>query len=531
MYTVLFVDDEEDVIQIMMEKIPWSELGFSVIGSAPHGVKALELMEEFSPDVVMTDIRMPYMDGMELARRVREEFPATRTLLFTGFDEFEYAKKAICLDVEDYILKPLNCREMTGVFMRLRQKMDAERQEKRNAQTLQKYYAESLPILKANFCTSLIEGRLSQEEIKRGQEEYQITFSKPFVCVLVVHISGTQTSEGMTAPLLAASVEKQAQEYLREKWSVKGFSYMGNHVMLAELNTEEEAAVLTDDCDRFCRYIHRMVGAVVTVGIGKTCGSLSELADSYNGAREAVSYRVIYGATKAINIREIAPQEDYSSGEEPGVKLSGLLKKIRLGTEKEVSDAVDRYSEQLVLRSKSLLAHHVDIMDMLSDFYRFAVNNEITGHSFQDIGRLYNQLMDMDPVSLRQWILEKSLSFRKKLILERNSSTRSFVQRAKEHVQNSYADESISLDRVCHALGVSNAYFSTVFKKETGQSFITYLTNYRMEQAARLLIETNEKSYIVARRVGYSDSNYFSYVFKRRFGVSPSKYRTEHTEG
>ena len=99
-----------------------------------------------------------------------------------------------------------------------------------------------------------------------------------------------------------------------------------------------------------------------------------------------------------------------------------------------------------------------------------------------------------------------------------------------EYVQNHYSDEDISLDHVCEILGVSGSYFSTIFKKETGNSFIGYLTDYRMEQAARLLIGTNEKSYIIAKQVGYGDPNYFSYVFKRKYGVSPSKYRTEHTE-
>ena len=168
---------------------------------------------------------------------------------------------------------------------------------------------------------------------------------------------------------------------------------------------------------------------------------------------------------------------------------------------------------------------------MIGDFYRFAANNEIAGQETEkDIGQLYSQLMDMDPEALRKWIQERSLEYHNRLAAVRNSSTRSFVQRAKEYVQNSYADENISLDQICDMLGVSNSYFSTIFKKETGESFVTYLTGYRLDQAARLLIETNEKSYMIAQKVGYTDSNYFSYVFKRRFGVSPSKYRTEHTE-
>ena len=122
------------------------------------------------------------------------------------------------------------------------------------------------------------------------------------------------------------------------------------------------------------------------------------------------------------------------------------------------------------------------------------------------------------------------IKFREELLHVQSRSMKSFISRAKEYVESNYMDEDLSLDGVCRFLGVSNSYFSTIFKKETGNSFIGYLTDYRMDQASRLLIETNEKSYIIAKQVGYTDPNYFSYVFKRRFGVSPSRYRTEHVK-
>ena len=159
------------------------------------------------------------------------------------------------------------------------------------------------------------------------------------------------------------------------------------------------------------------------------------------------------------------------------------------------------------------------------------MNNEITIQGFsEDMGNLYSSLLELEPDALRKWFTDTSLSFHEQLVNARNKSTKSFVSKAKEYVHNHYSDEDLSLDHICQALGVSNSYFSTIFKKETGNSFIGYLTEYRMEQASRLLMETNEKSYVIAKSVGYTDPNYFSYVFKRQFGVSPSKYRTEHTE-
>ena len=530
-YKVLIVDDEDEVIQVIMKKINWEGLGFSVAGYANNGVKALELVEEFQPDVVMTDIKMPYMDGMELSNRIKADFPTTKILFFTGFDEFEYAREAVHLEAEEYILKPVNSIELTNVFTQLKIKLDQEISEKRNVETLQKYYMESLPLLQANFYSSLVEGRIHEDSIDRYLSDYQITLPGPYFCCLVVHTSSSLVPKDMNPLLLSTSVHNQARERLGEKWQAKCFSYLGNTVLIAQLKHHNEVTELTDECERFCKYAQRIIGAVVTVGIGKVCEDISWLPQSYSGAREAVSYRVIYGASRAINIKEIAPQEMSRSDSTSETELSELFKMIRLKSTEDIIQAANKYLAHISFPDKSLQQHHIDIMELVSALYRFSSGNDIAIDEFsEDMGALYARLIELGPEALRNWLVKISVSFHEKLKSARSLSTKSFVSRAMDYVANNYSDEELSLDGVCQVLGVSNSYFSTVFKKETGKSFIGYLTDYRMDRASRLLIETNEKSYIIAKSVGYTDPNYFSYVFKRRFGVSPSKYRTEHTE-
>lgn len=528
-YTVLLVDDEEEVTQIIMKKIDWESMGFSVIGSANNGVKALEMVEEFQPDVVMTDIRMPYMDGMELAGRIKAEFPSTKILLFTGFDEFEYAQEAIHLEVEEYVLKPVNASELTRVFTRVKEKLDQEISEKRNVETLQKYYAESLPLLQTNFYSTLIEGRIREEELPKYLSDYQISFSGACYCCLVIHTSTSQVPEEMNPLLLTASVQQQVKERLAQKWQAKSFFYLGNMVLIAQLESENDVSELTDECDRFCRYVRRILDAVVTIGVGRACTSILELAQSYSGAREAVSYRGIYGAARAINIREIVPQEMGKIDTEAESELSNFFRAIRLGSEEEVQETAEKYLKRIASTANSLQQYHIHIMELVSALYRFLANNDIDAKEFSvDVKKLYNRLLEMEPDTIQKWLTDTGLAFREELIRARSSSTKSYIRKAEEYVRNNYADETLSLDFICELLGVSNSYFSTTFKRETGKSFTAYLTDYRMEQASRMLIETNEKSYVIAQNVGYTDSNYFSYVFKRRFGVSPSKYITEH---
>ncbi len=232
-YTILLADDEEEVIQAIMRKMDWEGLGFSVIGNAANGIKALEMVEEFQPDVVMTDIKMPYMDGMELANRIKDEFPATKILFFTGFDEFEYAKEAVHLEAEEYILKPVNSVELTKVFEKLKIKLDQEISEKRNVQILQKYYLDSLPLLQADFYSALIEGRMHEDEIPKFLSDYQISLAGPYFCCLVIHTSSSQVPNDMNSLLLFTSVQKQAKERLVEKWQAKCFSYLGNTVLIS----------------------------------------------------------------------------------------------------------------------------------------------------------------------------------------------------------------------------------------------------------------------------------------------------------
>ena len=176
----MLVDDEEDVIQVIIRKMNWEKLGFTVQGYAHNGLEALEMAEEEQPDVVMTDIKMPFMDGLELSRRLKEQYPTIKIIIFSGFDQFEYAKEAIRLEAEEYILKPIDADELRAVFERIHASLDQEFDEKQNINMLKNYYMESLPILQENFCTALIEGREPANSLSRDMMDYQISLDGPY---------------------------------------------------------------------------------------------------------------------------------------------------------------------------------------------------------------------------------------------------------------------------------------------------------------------------------------------------------------
>ncbi len=527
-YKVMLVDDEEDVIRVIMQKIAWKDLGFEVIGYAHNGVEALEIAEAGQPDVVMTDIKMPYMDGLELAHRLREMNPAVKILFFTGFDEFEYAKEAIRVEAEEYILKPVNAEELTKIFSRIRENLDRELDERRNVEKLRDYYMESLPLLQENFYASLIEGTIRGPEISGYLEDYRIDLTGPLYVILVIHTSSTEVPDGVSPLLLSMAVRRLARERLSGKWRGKFFSYLGNTVMIAQLGREGENMELTDECDRFCRLAKHMNHALVTIGIGRICSRLSDLPSSYTGAREAISYRVLYGTGQAINITEIAPQEKAAPEMDSRYAVDDILKKIKMDSREALGEAVDAFMAQALQTPYSIQRYDFCMMEMIGGLYRLCISSLLDPSEYLG-GRFnaYDNVRRFDSVQMRNWIFNVCTALQEALTKNRTTSRLSMVEKAVEYVDAHYSDHDLTIDRICGELGLSAAYFSTVFKRETGRTFINYLTDRRMEEASRLLTETEEKTYVIARKIGYEDPNYFSYVFKKTFGKSPTKYRAD----
>lgn len=525
-YKVILVDDEEEVIDAIKSRILWEQLGLQIVGSATNGVKALELVEKLQPDIVITDIKMPYMDGLELSRRLNDEYRNVHIIIFTGFDEFDYAKEAVHLEIDEYMLKPINAVELSECLKRVKNSLDKEREEKLNVQKLENYFDDVLPIIQTNFFVSLIEGRVNESEYEKFLQAYKIDFNGPYFCCVVFHTSENNVPEEMSPLLLSMSVEREIKARIVEKFKCREFIYLGNTVLIIELKSKEETVELTDVCDKFCKWVNRVIGAVVTAGIGMVCDNISNINNSYDGAREAVSYRVLYGTKRAINIDEITPNKQNMGLQSEETKMHELFKAIYLGNEQEIEAATNREVDRIHSNSNTVSQYKLYTMEMVGAFYRFCENNFIDFNDFLgEMSNPYEKVPKMDESTLKKWIVQVSTEMGKQLKSVRNSKSRRLINDAKNIVANRYMEEDLSLDKVCSIMGVSNSYFSSIFKKETGISFVSYLTDYRMDIAAKLILDTNEKSYKIGEMVGYMDANYFSYVFKKKFGISPSKYR------
>ena len=530
-YSVLLVDDEEDVVEAIVQKIDWEGLGYSLAGYAKNGLEALEIAEEKQIDVVLTDIKMPYMDGLTLSHRLKELYPSIKIIIFSGFDEFEYAKEAIRLEAEEYMLKPVDAGELSRVFQKVHDALDQEFDEKQSIHRLKNYYLESLPILQESFYTSLIEGTLPQQDMESTLLDYQISLPGKYYAVVILHNSLSLSPEGINPLLITMSIRKLAEERLQKNWRPCFFTYLGNTLLIAQLDRETDSIKLTDDCEILCRMAKHVCKATVTAGIGKTVSHLVDLPLSYLGARDAVAYRVLYGRGKAIAISEIGLEgkEERNVNKEiiDEERLLDIYRSIRMSSEEELDKCIDLYVENSHLDSPSLQEYHFFLMDLVTNMHKFLLSKQMdTNLIFPKEEDVYQKVQQFSLAELSQWLKEVCKKIQRHIQEMRSDKTKSFVKRAVEHVHSHYMDKDLTVEALSQELHVSAAYFSTVFKRETGKSFINYLTDYRMEKAIRLLMEEEEKTYIIAESVGYSDPNYFSYAFKKKFGMSPSKYKS-----
>ena len=530
-YSVLLVDDEEDVVEAIVQKIDWDRLGYSLAGYAKNGLEALEIAEEKPIDVVLTDIKMPYMDGLTLSHRLKELYPSIKIIIFSGFDEFEYAKEAIRLEAEEYMLKPVDAGELSRVFQKVHEALDQEFDEQQSIHRLKNYYLESLPILQESLYTSLIEGTLPQQDLESTLLDYQISLPGKYYAVVILHNSLSLSPEGINPLLITMSIRKLAEERLQKNWRPCFLTYLGHTLFIAQMDKESDSLKLTDDCEILCRMARHICKATVTAGIGKTVSNLMDLPLSYLGARDAVAYRVLYGRGKAIAISEIGLEgkEEHKVNKEiiDEERLLDIYRSIRMSSEEELDKCIDLYIENSRLDSPSLQEYHFFLMDLVTNMHKFLLANQVdTGLIFPKEEDVYQKVQQFSLAELSQWM--KEICKKMQIIIQemRSDKTKSFVKKAVEHVHSHYMDKDLTVEALSQELHVSAAYFSTVFKRETGKSFINYLTDYRMEKALRLLMEEEEKTYIIAEAVGYSDPNYFSYAFKKKFGMSPSKYKS-----
>ena len=536
-YRILLVDDEAEIRQGIARKIDWEASGFEVVGEAENGEEALERAETLEPDVVLTDIRMPYMDGLVLTERLRQSRPSVKVVIFSGYDDFEYAKQAIKLGVAEYILKPVNAEELTAILARLKEGLDQEIEQKRNVSLLREHYRRSLPLLREQFLNDLIGGRAVVGEIENHLYEYDIPIAnaKKWVAAVFDVELPRQMSLALhqEKELIPLSVMEMAREKLGEYCRSVIFRAVagagGGITVLAAIDEDNSQTGLIAVLGDVCREARRVLEVTVTIGIGGKCTELENIGTSYEEALDALGYRTLAGGGGTIYIN------DMEAGRRGTLALDTkdeavLIGAVKFGPEQKIRDALEQIAGRMdgakvhFRQHQSYMLAVVNALVQLMQQQSLNMDEMFGGeHGYAGIFEALPSLTGAKEFSA--WILPVALKMHEALGRERDDTTKQAVREAKTYIQEHFANPDLSVEVMCRHLHMSPAYFSTIFKRETGQTYSAYLTQVRLDKAVELLNKTDDKTYVIAAKVGYPEQNYFSYVFKKRFGVSPTKFR------
>ncbi|WP_281884972.1 response regulator [Paenibacillus sp. YYML68] len=543
MYKLLLVEDEEDVREGIVQEIDWAAYGFEIVDTAENGKEAMELVERWAPDVVVTDIRMPFMDGLALSAWLREQYPAIRIIILTGFDEFEYAQKAIRLHIDEYVLKPFSAQELIDVLLRIKLKIDEDTDRMKNLHTLEEHYRQSLPVLREVFLSSLVTHKLPRQQVTDKAASYELDLDAQSYAVSVISIDKPDENGNERADIIGRNSLKYSQNMELKAFAALNISgeivtkhqlglifvHHSELVVLSMCRSGSPEQLLPSTLavlEEIRQSIEKYLKLTVTIGVGTVRYDVTELSYSYKDAVRALDYRLVLGGNRLIYIGDVESRHvDKLVFDE--LKEQSLIRCLKVGTLQEIQSTVHSLFDELTDAHVSVKDCHIYLLELLTAVLKAAKDaradlDAIFGADFSPLAELH-RLANLQEA--RGWMLGLCTRLTQSIASDRQSSYSSLVEQAKAFTLTHYHDSDISIHKVCGHLHISAGYFSSIFKKETKLTFGAYLMHIRMEAAKELLRTTDMKAFEIAEKVGYTEPNYFSFCFRKHVGISPKEYR------
>lgn len=546
MYKLILAEDEQEVRESVIQEIDWAHYGFEVVDTAENGKEAMEQVERWIPDVVVTDIRMPFMDGMQLSEWIRGKYPTTKIIILTGYDEFEYAQKAVKMHIDEYVLKPFSAQELIQALVKIKRLIDEEIARKENVHTLQEHYRQSLPVLREVFLGSLIHRKLPKGEIEEKALNYNVDLKGEVFLVSVLSMDNPdmQGEEAGTAPqslkyskdneLKLFAVLNISEEIVQKHQAGIVFLHNGNLVLLTAAEEQDPSTVMKRSLsalEEIRQSIEKYLKLSVTIGVGTVVSDITVISYSYSDAILALDYRPLLGNNRIICIDDVEMRQVEKLRFDE-LKEHALIRCMKVGTNQEMKELIDELFHGIADTPVSFQDYQIYLLEMLTAILRAAKDSNADLDSI--LGSAFNPFADIHKFTntheAKQWILGLCGRIMASIVSERQSSYKSLVDKAKEYTQAHYQDTDISINKVCSHLHISTGYFSGIFKKETKMTFVNYLMHIRMEAAKELLRTTDLKTFEIAEKVGYAEPNYFSFSFRKHVGVSPKEYKSSSRE-
>ncbi|WP_440322182.1 response regulator [Laedolimicola sp.] len=528
---VFLVEDESLIRNGIKDGIAWEKEGFVFAGAASDGELAYLMILDTKPDILVTDIKMPFMDGLELSRLVKNELPDIKILILSGYDEFSLAKEAIEIGVTKYLLKPISMANLLKALHEVTGQIQKEWEEKEVLQQYSEETRKNTEYEKMRFFTQLMSGMMPLPQVLEKGRRFDMNLSAQYYNVILFNM------------LMGDGQAIYKEQRLQAGEAITNLTYGMEHVYSFRRAEEGWAFLLTADSeaqmemytgelkDKLEQLLDRFEAVEYFGGIGRPVSRVRELHSAFQEAEQAFAGRFILQVNQILSIGELRELNEevgfeINSYENIGNARIGIEKFLNNGMRDEIYDFTESYVKKIPENNlKSMMLRQYIIMDIYVAAMAFMEKLNVgeipySGDDFQTDAQKIRTREDMS--AYIQKMLKLVLDLRDELSDRRYAD---IIHKAKEIIATSYMTEDISLNSVAAKVGMSASYFSCIFSKEAGRTFVECLTETRMDRAKELLVCSAMKTSEIGFEVGYKDPHYFSYIFKKTQGCSPKEYR------
>lgn len=527
---ICFIDDIRTVIEGMSRQIRWDLHGITVCGTAINGLDGMKLIDDCRPDIILTDIRMPMLDGLELTRRVKELLPRSEVILLTGYSDFEYAQKAIQLGAFDFITKPFSLPGIEEVVLKAKEKIENERRKENRMAEMERKVMEGLPILRQELFRYLLHHKADPQETKRRWAYLNPDLNPTHLFVMVIEIDGFKDASCRISIGESELVRFTVQNILEDTitLSTKVFILRDTATRFSAVLNMPSGVTAIDLAEECCSNVRRFTRYTVSVGIGLPAHA-HDLSVSYEQAMQALSYHLYTGGDAVMCYADVK----FTAAVPPPHlrnKEQELIRALQAGGREEALEILDQlFHEQKLQKPLPKPEYLISLFYEISFIMLRALQERIPYGDLEDLDMMIRErpIASLASVDDMEQML-KDIAARGCRLIERRtrSQAANIIEEAVLFVRDSLHRELHIADAARH-VHLSTSYFSHLFKKVTGQTFNQFVIQERMEQAKRLLLEDRQVQDI-AESLGYPERRYFSDVFKKYTGLTPSEFRQAH---
>ncbi|HIW51188.1 MAG TPA: response regulator [Candidatus Blautia intestinavium] len=539
-----FLAEDEIVVRENIKKmVPWEQYGFELVGEASDGEMALPLIKKLKPDLLITDIKMPFMDGLTLCKVVKKEFPDIKIVILSGYDDFNYAKEAIGIGVEDYLLKPITKNAFLERLCEIRSRYEHEKSQREYYEQFHREMQEYEQNSSRDFFEGLISGNMDMGEMYERADKLGLDIVAEAYNILIFTLESENAAAGQSETY--SEWEVRAWEKIESLFADHSYAMLfRNNVFSYGVLVKEQKdnpGKNTRDCVESIREIlsDAPAGQPWFIAAGEPVERLSNMKHSYNTAAQTYARRYLYDGHilyyRDLKEEELAKDDGrYLKKVDINAMDPAIIQKfLGSGLKEETGNFVRDYfhaigkepMSSMVFRSYVILNVRFSVLSFLNrmGYCASALEESDTEDALEQGGASMEAAM-----AYAEKMLQKAIEIRDE---NSGNKNRDILENSIEYIKTHYMDENMSLNAVAQVANISANHFSALFSQNIGQTFIEYLTGIRMEHAKELLRCTGKRASEIALEVGYKDSHYFSYLFKKTQGMTPSDYRKAKEEG